>query len=185
MDIFVDSDDSDDDNNYDIKSCRKCSKMNDGGKNMVCSRCKKVSYCSKQCQREDWPKHRKACKHLQKEGKFDKKFNDFCQSDQFKQSVEEVRRKYDPQAMLSMGFDINALTNPSSGAVQSTIKSLSETMSAHEQMEAFLNKYKDADPETLAHRLLKAMHDNHDRGAFHSEVYQYMMQKPKGVGRLL
>jgi hypothetical protein len=27
-----------------------------------CSRCKKVQYCSKECQRKDWPEHKQVCK---------------------------------------------------------------------------------------------------------------------------
>lgn len=43
--------------------CRSCGKAKTaaGGKLMQCARCKEVAYCSKECQKADWKKHRQEC----------------------------------------------------------------------------------------------------------------------------
>ncbi|GJE88217.1 zinc finger MYND domain-containing protein [Phanerochaete sordida] len=33
-----------------------------GGESKACTKCHSVSYCSRECQREDWPKHKPACR---------------------------------------------------------------------------------------------------------------------------
>lgn len=40
-------------------SCGSCGAS--GNPLLVCGRCKKARYCSKQCQGKDWPKHKKVC----------------------------------------------------------------------------------------------------------------------------
>ena len=45
------------------RKCAKCSKPCTGQK---CSRCKKVTYCSKDCQRDDWRRHKKDCEGKKK-----------------------------------------------------------------------------------------------------------------------
>jgi hypothetical protein len=40
--------------------CEICGKV---GIN-ICSSCKHIRYCSKECQREDWPNHKVLCKSL-------------------------------------------------------------------------------------------------------------------------
>ncbi|KAK5709116.1 hypothetical protein LTR17_020050 [Elasticomyces elasticus] len=40
----------------------KCTKPANEGRFLVCSRCKTVSYCGKECQAEDWDGHKDACK---------------------------------------------------------------------------------------------------------------------------
>jgi len=47
--------------------CRYCRKTEDVGHNQslqtlkYCSRCKSARYCSPECQRTDWPEHKKEC----------------------------------------------------------------------------------------------------------------------------
>ncbi|KAK7969968.1 MYND finger [Apiospora saccharicola] len=45
------------------EKCRSCGKAKTaaGGKLMQCARCKEVAYCSKECQKADWKKHRQEC----------------------------------------------------------------------------------------------------------------------------
>ncbi|KAK6842753.1 MYND finger family protein [Apiospora arundinis] len=47
----------------DTDKCRNCGKTQkaDGGNLMQCARCKEVAYCSKECQKADWKKHRQEC----------------------------------------------------------------------------------------------------------------------------
>jgi len=42
------------------KSCAKCGKSEDNLS--ACAKCHLVSYCSRECQRSDWPKHKVSCK---------------------------------------------------------------------------------------------------------------------------
>ncbi|KAI1339893.1 MYND finger [Xylariaceae sp. FL0016] len=46
-----------------VETCRACGAMEEqGGKKLLrCSRCKSVSYCSAECQKKDWKKHRMEC----------------------------------------------------------------------------------------------------------------------------
>ncbi|CAB1098062.1 unnamed protein product [Ectocarpus sp. CCAP 1310/34] len=41
---------------------RKCAKCGKSGKPLQCSRCRNVSYCSKECQRQDWKSHKPSCR---------------------------------------------------------------------------------------------------------------------------
>ena len=45
--------------------CPNCFKSGDdiGSKLSVCSKCNSAYYCSRECQVEDWPKHKRMCKH--------------------------------------------------------------------------------------------------------------------------
>ncbi|OTA99712.1 hypothetical protein M426DRAFT_67268 [Hypoxylon sp. CI-4A] len=47
-----------------VDKCRCCSKTEgpNGAKLLRCARCRDVSYCSAECQRKDWKKHRAECK---------------------------------------------------------------------------------------------------------------------------
>lgn len=40
---------------------RRCAKCGKSGKSLQCSRCRKVAYCSKECQRQDWKSHKPSC----------------------------------------------------------------------------------------------------------------------------
>lgn len=51
---------------YTGKLDRVCSKCGIFGKQMLCSRCKLVRYCSPECQHEDWKRHTVECVHLSK-----------------------------------------------------------------------------------------------------------------------
>ena len=47
------------DKNGDLtRYCRACGKKDDVKK---CSKCKKVSYCGKECQKKDWKDHKRSC----------------------------------------------------------------------------------------------------------------------------
>jgi len=41
--------------------CKRKEKLDDGEKLKKCMKCRKVYYCSKECQRRDWQKHKKTC----------------------------------------------------------------------------------------------------------------------------
>ncbi|KAI1413398.1 hypothetical protein F5Y13DRAFT_198693 [Hypoxylon sp. FL1857] len=49
--------------NLQLDKCRNCNATEgkNGGKLLKCSRCKEVMYCSYDCQRKDWKKHRMEC----------------------------------------------------------------------------------------------------------------------------
>ena len=48
------------------KRCNFCLKTEEVVKRIIkkCSNCKVIHYCSKECQRNDWPIHKKVCKTL-------------------------------------------------------------------------------------------------------------------------
>lgn len=43
-------------------SASRCAKCGKGGKTLQCTRCRKVSYCSKECQKSHWKVHKSACR---------------------------------------------------------------------------------------------------------------------------
>ncbi|CBN79557.1 conserved unknown protein [Ectocarpus siliculosus] len=45
---------------------RKCAQCGKSGKPLQCSRCRKVAYCSKECQRRDWKSHKPSCREWSK-----------------------------------------------------------------------------------------------------------------------
>ena len=53
-------------NKYECIVCKKTDAEADGGKLKSCSRCKRVRYCSRECQVKDWKTHKKFCKEVQK-----------------------------------------------------------------------------------------------------------------------
>jgi len=50
--------------------CKGCGKSNDdleeGTKLLKCGKCKEMSYCSKECQKGHWAKHKATCKKPEK-----------------------------------------------------------------------------------------------------------------------
>jgi len=48
--------------NITLKQCNGCKKQETQQNQFQrCGKCKKVYYCSKECQRRDWPNHKKTC----------------------------------------------------------------------------------------------------------------------------
>jgi hypothetical protein len=45
-----------------VMVCEACGKSDDGGGMQRCSRCKTARYCSKECQKAHWGKHKLSCK---------------------------------------------------------------------------------------------------------------------------
>jgi hypothetical protein len=55
-------------NNHDrnLKACKTCGKLKaelskEEKKLKTCGKCKRVAYCSKECQKKDWKGHKKNC----------------------------------------------------------------------------------------------------------------------------
>ena len=48
------------------KLCFTCARMPQMGKTKMCSVCKAIRYCSKECQKEDWERHKLQCKKSEK-----------------------------------------------------------------------------------------------------------------------
>ena len=57
--VLIDDNFPGQDMNHGIHHCEQCSKVDHAKK---CSRCRKVYYCSKQCQQLHWPQHKPNCK---------------------------------------------------------------------------------------------------------------------------
>ena len=53
------------DQNSEETDCSVCHKV---GKNQRCSKCQRVWYCSKECQKKDWSSHKKTCKNKELKG---------------------------------------------------------------------------------------------------------------------
>jgi hypothetical protein len=51
--------------------CLKCGAASTkaGNSLLKCAKCKTVKYCSPDCQKKDWKKHKQVCKQMQDEGK--------------------------------------------------------------------------------------------------------------------
>lgn len=47
-------------NRYVCATCNKEGKQN----NKLCSKCSVAAYCCKECQQQDWPRHKRYCKHF-------------------------------------------------------------------------------------------------------------------------
>lgn len=61
-----------------IDICHLCHKQAEEGKKFQwCGGCKTVKYCSKDCQREDWPKHKSVCSNLKGDIEHYKVIKDF------------------------------------------------------------------------------------------------------------
>ena len=46
----------------DRRCCHKCSKTVTGKRKLSkCGRCQSITYCGRECQREDWPRHSQYC----------------------------------------------------------------------------------------------------------------------------
>ena len=51
---------------YLMAMCENCGKHEHGDvKHMKCSRCKLRYYCSRECQKQDWPNHKQMCKKVE------------------------------------------------------------------------------------------------------------------------
>jgi len=47
-----------------LNQCETCGKSGTAVNLKVCSRCKTINYCSKECQTKDWKSHRELCKSI-------------------------------------------------------------------------------------------------------------------------
>ena len=56
------------DESREVDSCELCGLTSENGATLLrCQQCKQVLYCSKDCQKEHWPDHKRECIHPHKE----------------------------------------------------------------------------------------------------------------------
>ncbi|XP_067669581.1 uncharacterized protein [Haliotis asinina] len=75
-----------------LETCYRCKKRGDGMKK--CARCKNVLYCSKSCQREDWPRHKRDCITV----------DGVIKTKEFEKAEEESRRCFEPEGGPQMTY---------------------------------------------------------------------------------
>jgi len=109
----------------------KCSVRSDAKELMRCSACLMVVYCTKACQKEDWPTHRKHCKEAQRKLReglsmplhlHDRNFINYQTSRDFfrhKDIVEDIKAHWPSPGQDPLCLEIDYLEVPPKLFVQS------------------------------------------------------------------
>jgi len=174
-----DGDISSADDDFDIKNCRKCGMSPDEAEGTMknCSRCKSVSYCSKECQVRDWKRHKKACAFMAHDRK------------QMQKIVAALNAALNNPVIMSRlerlhaaGIvDMRGARAGISEAQYIQINGLNSALQGPEELRRVLERYRGVDTDKLARKLLKQIRDTPERTGLCSEIYSYMYENNSAV----
>lgn len=159
-------------------NCHCCHKApSDGVRFRCCSRCKKVFYCSPECQKKDWHAgHKHSCEPLHDERKLAKGV----------QKLHERVQREGPEAvfgvslqrMKAAGLDPEAMGNME--LMKRKAEHMTGIMEAQRQIDALTrsNKYVRLSADEKALKTIQELMHNHERRPYHLEMLLYWERTP-------